>query len=309
MKHGRCLTPSMSAVVPERVPVFVNRHGGTASARGTALEDELRQAFADAELAIDLHLIDGAQMPQAVKAAAQSSLIVVGGGDGTLGCAAEALVDHGKAALGILPLGTRNHLARELGIPMTLAGAAQVIADGHRRSIDLARVNGRAFINNASIGLYPLMVREREKRDVPKWLAALPAARAALDRLPHHRLHIRMEGEANDVVTPMLFVGNNRYELEMGRVGKRAALDDGTLSVFAVERRGRLALLGFALRTLAGRADPERDFCTMGEAKALNVSSPAHHIDIALDGEVVRLSMPLDFTIQPGALTVIAPAA
>jgi len=294
---------------PDRVPVFVNRHGGTASARGDALEQELIEIFIAAGMAIDLHLIDGAQMPQAVKAAAHSPLIVVGGGDGTLGCAAEAIIDHGKAALGILPLGTRNHLARELGIPMDLGEAAKVIADGHRLSIDLARVNGRAFVNNASIGLYPLMVREREKREAPKWLAALPAARAAFDRLPHHRLHIRMEGETNDVVTPMLFVGNNRYELEMGRVGKRSALDGGTLSVFAVERRGRLALLGFALRTLAGRADPERDFCTIGEARALTVSSRARHIDLALDGEVVRLAMPLEFTIQPGALTVIAPAA
>jgi diacylglycerol kinase family enzyme len=291
------------------VPVFVNRHGGTASSRGDTLEEELNDIFAAAGLSIDLHLIDGAQMPQAVKAAAQSPLIVVGGGDGTLGCAAGAIVDHGKAALGILPLGTRNHLARELGIPMDLAEATKVIADGHRRDIDLARVNGRVFINNASVGLYPLMVREREKSDAPKWLAALPAARAALDRLPHHRLHIHMAGEGSDVVTPMLFVGNNRYQLEAGRVGKRAALDDGLLSVFAVERRGRLALVGFALRTLAGRADPERDFGAIGEAKALTVSSHACHIDIALDGEVTRLAMPLEFAIHSGALTVIAPAA
>ena len=291
------------------VPVFVNAGGGTAAARGDKLEDEVRAAFADAGLAIDLHLVDGARMPQAVKAAAQSPLIVVGGGDGTLGCAAQAILDHGSAALGILPLGTRNHLARELGIPMDVAEAARIIAAGHRRRIDLARVNGRVFVNNASIGLYPLMVRERDRRDAPKWLAALPAARVALKRLPHHRLHIRMPGEANQVITPMLFVGNNRYELEAGRVGKRAALDGGTLSVFAVARRGRLALLAFALRALAGRADPERDFAAIGEADRLEVSGGSHRIDIALDGEVARLAMPLRFRALPGALTVIAPAA
>jgi len=291
------------------VPVFVNRGGGTASARGEKLAEELEAAFADAGLAIDLHLIDGAQMPQAVKAVAQSPLVAVGGGDGTLSCAAQAILDHGSSALGILPLGTRNHLARELGIPMDVAEAAKIIAAGHCRRIDLARVNGRVFVNNASIGLYPLMVRERDKRDAPKWLAAFPAARVALKRLPHHRLHIRMPGDVAQVVTPMLFVGNNRYELEAGRVGKRAALDGGTLSVFAVARRGRLALLAFALRAIAGRADSERDFAAIGETDTLEVSGGSRHVDVALDGEVTRLAMPLRFKALPGVLTVIAPGA
>ena len=291
------------------VPVFVNAGGGTAASRGDKLEGELRAAFDAAGLAIDLHLIDGAQMPQAVKAVASQPLVVVGGGDGTLGCAAQAILDHGSAALGILPLGTRNHLAREIGIPMDVAEAAKVIAGGHRRAIDLARVNGKVFVNNASIGLYPLMVRERDKRDAPKWLAALPAAQVALKRLPHHRLRIRMPGAAEQVVTPMLFIGNNRYDLEAGKVGKRASLDDGVLSVFAVARRGRLSLIAFALRTIAGRADPERDFAAIGEAAKLDISGGSRRVDIALDGEVMRLAMPLAFEALPKALTVIAPAA
>jgi diacylglycerol kinase family enzyme len=291
------------------VPVFVNRSGGTASARGETLAGELEAAFAAAGLAIDLHLIEGAQMPQAVKAVARAPLIVIGGGDGTLGCAAQAILDHGDAALGILPLGTRNHLARELGIPMDVAEAAKIIAAGDRRRIDLARVNGRVFVNNASIGLYPLMVRERDKREAPKWLAALPAAHAALRRLPHHRLRVHMPGETSELVTAMLFVGNNRYELDAGRVGKRAALDGGTLSVFAVARRGRLALIGFALRTIAGRADRERDFAAIGETATMKVSGRARHVDVALDGEVMRLTMPLTFEALPGALSVVAPAA
>jgi len=293
--------------MPARIPVFVNSGGGTAAARGEALRDELKAAFVEAGLTIDLQLLHGSKIRAAVEAKTDAPLVVIGGGDGTLGCAAQAIVDHGKAALGILPLGTRNHLARELGIPMDIAGAVKVIAAGTKRRIDLARVNGHVFVNNASIGLYPLMVRERDKRDAPKWLASLPAARAALQRLRHHRLHIAMAGSAERVVTPMLFVGNNLYELEAGSVGKRAALDAGKLSVFAVAARSHAGLIAFGLRALVGRADPDRDFAAIGETASLTVSGASRHIDIALDGEVMRLAMPLKFGIEPGALEVIAP--
>ena len=211
--------------------------------------------------------------------------------------------------LGILPLGTRNHLARELGIPLDLEGAAALIGQCSTREIDLARVNGHAFVNNASIGLYPQLVREREQRRAPKWLAALPAAIAALKRMRHHRLHLAMPGQDRDIVTPILFVGNNHYGLSAGRIGKRAALDGGVLSVYAVASRRRLALIGFAIRTIVGRADRDHDFAAIGDAPSLEVSGRSERIDIALDGEVMRLTMPLRFECQAGGLTVIAPSA
>lgn len=292
------------------IPVLINRAGGTAAARGGALRDEIESAFADAGLAIDLHLLDGRALHDAVTAQIGAPVVVVGGGDGTLGCAAECLAGT-DTALGILALGTRNHLARELGLPLDLPGAARVIADRPLRHIDLARVNGHAFVNNASIGLYPSLVRyrdaERDRHLVPKWLAAVPACYAALKRLRHHRLYLSASGTEQAVVTPMLFVGNNRYELVRGRIGERRALDDGVLSIFAVASHRRLALIGFALRTFAGRADPKRDFAAIGDAAALTVTGASRDIDVALDGEVMRLKVPLHFTIEPRSLRVVAP--
>ncbi len=293
------------------IPVLINRDGGTASAKGEALRDELEKAFAVEGLAIDLHLIDGSKMADAVTAVADRPLIAVGGGDGTIGCAAGALITaKSKARLAILPLGTRNHLARELG-NADVATVAKAIAAGTTQRIDLGAVNGHAFVNNASIGFYPEMVRQRDaqrERGLPKWLANLPAAWVVLKRARHHRLRLTMEGRAQPVRTPMLFVGNNRYELAPARLGKRKSLEDGLLSVYAVERRSPLRLAGFAVRTLIGRADFERDFAAVGEVAKLTVEAHAGTIDIAIDGEVMRLQSPLVFEALPQALEVIVPA-
>jgi len=293
------------------IPVIVNRAGGTAASLGDALADRIAAAFEAAGLVADIRLIDGSDIADAVRALADVPTVVVGGGDGTLGCAAQARVESGAGAFGILPLGTRNHLALELGIPSELEGAAAVIAAGVVRPIDLATVNDVGFVNNASVGLYPLLVRwrdaERDRRGLPKWLATLPAAWATLRRLPHHRLRLSSGEGVRRVVTPLLFVGNNRYMLERGRLGERAALDDGLLYVFAVGAHSRMGMIWLALRTMLGFSDPAHDFAALGDTAEFTVESRASHIDIALDGEVRRMCTPLRFTVRPGVLKVIVP--
>ncbi|WP_375395915.1 diacylglycerol/lipid kinase family protein [uncultured Sphingomonas sp.] len=292
------------------IPVIVNRHGGAAGRLGNRLRPALEDAFAAAGLAADIQLIEGKDIPAAVRARRDSPLVVVGGGDGTLGCAANELAG-GPAALGILPLGTRNHLALALDVPAMLPDAVKLFADPQVRAIDIVRVNGRAFVNNASIGFYPVMVEGRDARreghSVPKWVAAIPASVDALRRLRHHRLRLSHDAGDNAVVTPMLFVGNNRYSLEAGRIGKRNALDKGMMSVFAVASHRRLALIGFALRTLVGRADMAADFAELTETATLTVEGRSRHVRIALDGEVTRLRMPLRFEMLAGGLRVVAP--
>ena len=293
------------------IPVLVNRGGGAASRHGEALRDLLEQAFAAAGRTIALDLVDGADMVAAAAQVADRPLVVVGGGDVTIVCAAGALLKAGgMAALGVLPLGTRNHLAGELGMPADLAAAAQAIVAGEIRRIDVGRVNGRLFVNNAAVGLYPELVRgreERQERGLPKWLANAPATWEALKRLRHHRLRLRLPGSTQAIRTPLLFIGNNRYELELGRVGQRAALDDGVLSIYALGRSSRVGLIRTAIKTALGRADPDQDFAAIGEADRFEVDVHAGAIDVALDGEVVRLASPLCFSIDAGALPVKVP--
>jgi len=299
------------SVTTDPIPVIVNRKGGTASSAGEGLAERIVAAFAALDCPVDVRLLDGCEIADAVREASDQPLVIVGGGDGTVGCAAQARIESGGGTLAILPLGTRNHLARELGIPVDLEGAAAVAAGGSTRRIDVATVNEQLFVNNASIGFYPLLVRwreaERKQHGLPKWLATVPASWAALRRLRHHRMHLRLRDGEREVRTPILFVGNNRYVLERGQLGQRAALDDGTLSVFAVAARSRLGLIWFGMRALLGFVDPERDFVALGECDRLTVHSRSQRIDVALDGEVHPMDPPLRFAVKPRAIAVRAP--
>jgi diacylglycerol kinase family enzyme len=157
------------------------------------------------------------------------------------------------------------------------------------------------------------MVRKREglrrAKGWPKWLSSVPAALAALQRLPHHRLRLDWGEGERAIVTPLLFVGNNIYSLDRGEVGKRGSLSEGKLSIYAVGHRRRAALIWFAMRALVGRAERSLDFETLGECEMLTVRSSSGSIEIALDGELRRMDSPLEFRIRPGALTVMAPAS
>jgi diacylglycerol kinase family enzyme len=296
-------------VTPKPFPVVVNRGGGAASRAGNALVDQIEAAFRAAGLTAEVHAVDGRDLIPTITRLAKTGAVAIGGGDGTQGCAA-AILSKAGATQGILPLGTRNNLARQLGIPLDLDGAVQLIAEGRIRAIDLSVVNGQTFVNNASIGLYPKMVEIREdaqQRGLPKWLAKVPASWTVLKNLTHRRYRLILDDAAQPVVTPLLFVGNNVYSLDAGKVGTRDALDDGKLSVFAVAKSTRLGLIGFAIRMLRGRSDAARDFAAIGTCATLTVVARRRRISVALDGEVFRLTTPLKFSIRPGALSVFVP--
>lgn len=288
----------------EPIAVIVNTGGGTAAALGDKLEATVREAFAGQE--IELRLVEGKDVAEAVKSAAGRAVVAIGGGDGTQGTAAAAFANSDTAQI-VLPLGTRNHLAKQLGMPADLADAAKIAGSGKAQQIDLANGGGRVFVNNASIGLYTRLVRERDKRWGPKWLGTIPATWIVLRTLRAKSLRLRIDGKAERVVTPLLFIGNNRYSLDAGSVGQRTSLSDGVLSLFVVARQSPLALIGFAFRALRGRADPERDFCALAEAKEVVIEGSGR-IDVAFDGEAERMALPLTFAIMPGALKVLVPA-
>jgi len=292
--------------------VLVNREGGAAAKAGNDLLETVNAAFAAVGVGAEVELLAPDALGKALEAAVGNvDRLVVAGGDGTIAGAAQVLAGT-DTELAILPLGTLNHFARDLAIPFDLDAAAALAAKGQATGIDVGRINERRFINNASIGVYPLMVRQRDavrkRRGWPKWLATLPAFAYTLSRLPHHRLHVDMGRGDKPIVTPLLFVGNNRYSLDRGTVGSRESLCDGYLSVYAVRHRTRKALLWLAARTLFGRADPLADFEMLDEGADVTVRSTSGSIEIGVDGEVMRLQSPLRFMIEPQALRVVVPA-
>jgi diacylglycerol kinase family enzyme len=291
--------------------VLINRGGGAVAA-DSAIGDKVAEALRGAGIDAQIELIDGGDCEVRSRAVAERGdpLLIVGGGDGTIGAAASALIGT-ETRLGILPLGTLNHFARDLEIPTELDEAAKLLAGGTERRVDVADMNGRIFINNSAIGLYPLMVVDRDLQrrrfGRSKRLAMLVASIRVLARFNHRRLTLIVNDEKQGRVdTPLLFVGNNDYRLDIGAPGKRESLDDGELCVMVMRKKTRRGLIAASLRALFNRSRPD-DMVRIDGVERLQVSSSGQ-LAVSLDGEVVRAEPPLDYKIRKQALRVIAPS-
>jgi diacylglycerol kinase family enzyme len=273
---------------------------------------ELNRFFDAAGIQIEIKLTTSAKnVLEEVSAAIlrEPSTIIVGGGDGTLNAAAGLLIGSG-IALGILPLGTFNHFAKDLHVPLDLQSAVATIAEGHCTQVDVGAVNDRFFLNNASLGIYPQLVETRHLQQQwlgrGKWPAFVWAALAVLRRYPFVEVLLNIDGKWLARRTPFVFVGNNRYEMQGFRIGARTHLDRGELSLYVANRTGRLGLVRLALRALFGRLDQARDFDTV-RAKHIEVQTRRKHVHVATDGEIRIVETPLRFRVAPGALKVIVP--
>jgi diacylglycerol kinase family enzyme len=290
--------------------ILVNAGGGSAGDDGAA---RVAEALRKAGIAGEVEEVEGGRLAERAAQAVQAGarLVVAAGGDGTLSAVAGAVAGS-EAVLGILPLGTLNHLARDLGISFDLDEAAATLAAGHEERIDVARLGDRRFVNNSAIGLYPLMVADREAQQArlgrSKRLAMLVAGLRTVARFHHHRLCLRVnESETETVDTALLFVGNNDYRLDAGGAGQRASISDGRLCVIAMRRMGRMAFFAALVRALAGRSR-DSDMIRLDDVRTLTVTSRRSHLRVAIDGETCHLSPPLDYAIEAGALRVIVPS-
>jgi diacylglycerol kinase family enzyme len=236
--------------------------------------------------------------------------MVAGGGDGTQSAVASRLVDT-DLVQGVLPLGTLNHFAKDLGVPLKLEDAVRALAEGAVRQVDVGQVNDRIFINNSSIGLYPEIVRERELQQLrlgkSKWRALASATLHATEGNPGIAVRIATEDEQHLRRTPFVFIGNNRYTMEGFDIGARETLDAGELALYLGRRRGRLGLVLLALRALLRRLEQSADF-EMLAGEAFEITTHDQRIRVATDGEVGMMDTPLHYRIRRRALRVIAPA-
>ena len=296
-----------------KVTVLLNRDGGAVAA-DPEIAGKVAGALRSAGIEADVELIDGGDTAAKARDAAEKGdrLLIVGGGDGTISAAASALAGTGTA-LGILPLGTLNHFARDLGIPNDLAEAAQLIATGAQRRVDVAEMNGEVFINNSAIGIYPLMVVDRDTQQKrlgrSKRLAMVVASLRTLIRFHHQRLALTVNDEAAARIdTPLLFVGNNDYRVDLGGAGQRASLEDGQLCVLVMRRKTRAGLIAATVRALLNRSRPD-DLVRIDGVERLRVASSRSRLTVSLDGEVISAAPPLDYRIRKQALRVIAPRA
>jgi diacylglycerol kinase family enzyme len=235
--------------------------------------------------------------------------LIAAGGDGTVSTVAGAAVEA-NATFGVIPSGTLNHFARDAGIPLDRDKAVAAIAAGFVRQLDIAELNGRVFVNNASLGLYPRLVWERmseQKEGRRKW----PAFAIGMFRTwrQYRTLTARISVDGRDFLrrTPFVFVGNGQYKVEVPGIGARPSLDGGVLSVYVSPECGRFEIIALALRALAGRITPDVKLESF-LARNVTIEPASGRVSIALDGELLAVQPPLRYLIRPGALrTIVAP--
>jgi YegS/Rv2252/BmrU family lipid kinase len=284
------------------------------SGQGTASKaaERLKEIFAEAGREARITLAQGgkeinAAMRRAVEGGCE--ILVVGGGDGTINSGASAAI-AGDIPLGVLPLGTLNHFAKDLGIPLDLEEAAKVVLDGVECKVDVGEVNGRIFLNNSSLGVYPAIVRLRDKYRSKlrgKWLAALWAGLTVMRRSPFMGVRIEVEGEKIVRRTPLVLVANNEYRMSGIDAGSRESLARGHLALYVVNAEQRPGLLRLAWEVFRKGAEKAKEIDLVLVEDA-SIETRRHHLQVATDGEVFTLESPLNYRIRPGALRVLVPA-
>jgi diacylglycerol kinase family enzyme len=293
------------------VPVLVNAAagGGHNAQERQALEQMFRSAGVEARI---VPTTSGADLRSSAERLLRDkpSVIVAGGGDGTINALASVLAGS-DVPLGVLPLGTLNHFAKDLRIPLDLSQAAATIAAGHSTCVDVGEVNGRIFVNNSSLGLYPHIVRDRDSQQRRlgrgKWAALMWATWTVTRRSPFLRMRLCLDDQEQQYTSTFVFIGNNEYVMEGFNIGQRERLDGGRLSVYVTHRRGRAGLFMLGVRALFGRLHQARDF-DVRTAQTLTVETSHKQLHVATDGEVVVMETPLAYRIRTRALRVIVPA-
>ena len=300
------MTPS----APRGTLIVLNPRSGRGGGRG-GVEAEVVRACGAAGLEVEIAHARGGSPEDAAREGLERGFgrIVAAGGDGTI-CAVASVLAGTDRVMGVLPMGTFNYFARSLGLPQELGGAVEVLRSGTPRPVSVASVNGRAFLNNASLGAYAAILETREdvyrrwgrSRVAAYWsvVKTLATLRAPL------RLTIEAGGETLSRRTPLVFAVANAYQLdELGLPG-RACVEAEGLALFVAPDEGRRGLMRGAAALALGLARPRRDY-EMICAPTIRITTRRSSRLVARDGERSRMGGPFELTVAPGALHVLAP--
>ncbi|MBI5095251.1 MAG: diacylglycerol kinase family lipid kinase [Candidatus Hydrogenedentes bacterium] len=297
-----------------KVAVILNAAAGSSQPeKGANAPDRVRELFAALDCEAVIYVADGETIVSTVRRALDSGVdaVVAGGGDGTISSVVRGLIGR-ETPLGVLPLGTLNHFAKDAGIPFALEDAVRTVVMGVATPIDLAEVNGVPFINNSSVGAYTALVQARDalqkQTGQGKWSAMLRAGLRVFRRF--RVLHVRLEVDGAPIRrrTPIVFVGNNEYQMELFKQGSRAKLDSGHLSLYIANSDSRWRMIRLFCRFVVGRLEQTRDFESR-VATEVWIEHRRRSLHVSVDGEVFRLVPPLHYRIRPLALKVILPLA
>lgn len=295
--------------------ICILMNGGAGRNEGNDPSAEIRGYAAARPGRVELRVLPGgSDLGAACRAALDEGFgtIVAAGGDGTVTTVAGCLAGTG-VRMGILPLGTFNFFARTHGIPETLSGALRLLDTVGDVPLDAARVNGHLFLNNASVGIYPRILADREavyRRWGRSRLAAYwSVVRTVAGFRRARRMKVVVDGRAMRVKTPLVFVAFNPFQIEAFGLPGADAVRAGEFAVFVAPDCGRVALMFFAARLLLRGMRRGTDFELLhGREVEIDTLDPLHRDRrVAVDGEKIWLEPPLHFAIEPEAIRLVAP--
>jgi diacylglycerol kinase family enzyme len=298
-----------------RPPVFIVLNAASGSGDAALTRAIIAAELTQAGRAYHILAVEAAQTLADVardavaRARAEQGIVVAVGGDGTINTVAQAVLGSGLA-FGVVPQGTFNYFSREYGIPSDTAEAARLLLDGRVRPVQVGQVNERVFLVNASLGLYPDLLENREtwKRQLGR--SRLVAFWAGLTTLlrEHRRLTLDIEhgGERRTLRTATLFVGNNRLQLEQLGLPQVPAIERGRLAGITLRPTGKLTMLWLLLRGALGRLG-DADRVVNFSFRSMHLRPRRRRIKVATDGEVCWMSPPLHVRVSPDALHLIVP--
>jgi diacylglycerol kinase family enzyme len=306
--------PPETSDLTRDICVIVNPHAGGEGAADRGAE--VREALASASVEAEIRLISHGQGPAGAARAALAEgfgTLVAAGGDGTISGVADALLEAGGSArLGVLPFGTFNYFARGLDLPLDPAGAARTLREGRCREVRVGTVNGRVFLNNMSIGLYPSILENREEV-YARWgrsrAAAYWSVLMTLSGIHRPmRLRLRIDGEEQRLATPLVFVGASAFQLEAHNLDGAEAVRAGRLALFSARQTRGADLVRSAWVLARGRARKGEEFdLRTGRDIEIHLGEP--RTLVARDGERETMATPIRVCLSETPLRVIAPGA
>lgn len=293
-----------------KIAVIYNERSGQ---QGQPVSAQLKDLLAEQGVEFELHEFDPGRVGALVLGVLDSSpdAVLAAGGDGTVTSVAQHLVGT-SVPLGVLPMGTMNVLARDLGVPEKLDEAVPAVLSAPTHSIDVARVNDRLFLCSTVLAVLPHLGRIRERaRSAPGHTVLQLVARTfqTLRTYPRMRLSLTVDGTSHEVRTRAVVVSNNPLSEGPAPMPGRGQLDTGKLAVYVARDRTRWDLAGIATKVMLGSwKQAKRLRMYDGESVRIDFDGLGM-MSVMTDGEVIQLTLPLQFELAPRALAVLMPGA
>ena len=293
--------------------VLLNSSAGTLANSPTQDEPQrIRRAFEAGGHSVEVRDVDGAKLEDVTREALKSDVdaIIAGGGDGTLNTIANVVAGSGKA-YGVLPLGTHNHFAKDLGIPLELEPAIDALSRGQVIDLPVGEVNGRIFLNFSALGFHPELVRHRDAQrkalDRKKWTAMTVAFFRVFTRFPVIRVSLRTAERLMRRNTPSVIVCNNPHQMKVFGVESASISERGLLNIYVARSHRRLSMIWLFIRAMFNSLDQAKNFEAMALSE-VTIDTHRHSARVSIDGEVTDMRPPLRYKVRPTGLRVLVPA-